>query len=184
MSGPYDLSHTTIQNTMSGNKPSKWTSTYATYLILSMNKIYHFKSSLNDIFNSEYAESVETLFSGDYDYDDIVIELPKDARKMLKKSYLQELSENKTNSFQQALEKNDVYQWTPKAPVQLCGAKGDLDVPFQNSVVTYDYMKAQGTQISLINVGDDKDHATAFEPCLKATFIFFETIRAQLHSSN
>jgi hypothetical protein len=76
------------------------------------------------------------------------------------------------------LQENGLTAWKPKAPVLLCGCKGDKEVHFDNSILAYNTMKGLGvTTIRLNNLSDKLDHNTCAAFAVLATKYYFDRFR-------
>ena len=74
--------------------------------------------------------------------------------------------------FLKAVRDNNVYDWTPKSPLQLYHGTADNQVFFRNSTDAQTAMKARGITVDLIPI-KDKDHGPAIEDYLQGTFTYF-----------
>ncbi len=73
--------------------------------------------------------------------------------------------------FKVFLRDNDVYQWVPKSPMRMYYCTLDENVPYENTVVAYNYFKANGaTQVDTVNSG-----ALYHTPCAEPSLIRAKT---------
>ena len=80
--------------------------------------------------------------------------------------------------FKVRLQENNLIDWNPKAPVQLCYCKGDKEVNYQNSEMAYSTMKAAGVDhIKLNNLSDHLDHNTCAAFAVLASKYFFDRFK-------
>lgn len=76
-------------------------------------------------------------------------------------------------AFISALEDNDVYDWKPKAPLQLYHGTNDEVVPFFNSQDAYQAMTARRGNVQFIPL-PGLNHDEAIAPFIEGTFAFFK----------
>jgi hypothetical protein len=130
------------------------------FQITSWQRIYgNVYDKVTDVFNSPYDRYIETLFPTLLDqaalYNLLPGGTPAQARdKMLKASYLNDLTNNTSNGAILAAKKQDLLSWNPKAPTILCGGLHDPTVKFPiNAQVAYDAFRSRGgSNVSLVDV--------------------------------
>jgi pimeloyl-ACP methyl ester carboxylesterase len=162
--GPYDLSGITLDAALSAQS-SLWSASSAD-IIFSMNQIYGFETSLGDIFQSSYAPLIPELFSGLQTSEKVIQALPPRLSDLLQPAFYQAVQNNPAHPLRVALQKNDVYDWTPRAPILFLHARGDTRVPYQNSVKILQTMSDRGGHVTLENLGKKLDHDEAFIPAM------------------
>jgi len=59
--------------------------------------------------------------------------------------------------------------------MHLYHASGDHEVPFENSQRAYDYFKANGADVELIDLGDKTDHEMGAPKAFDKSLMWFET---------
>ncbi len=155
---------------------------YLPYLLTSYQRAYRIVDTDNiySIFRSPY----DTLLPGFFgtvrtktyaDLDKIMPPIPKD---IVKESYINEYLNNPKFPFKVRLEENNLTQWKPTAPVQLCYCKGDREVNYRNSEVAYEGLKKNGaTAVSLDNQSDHLDHNTCAAFAVLSSKAFFDRFR-------
>jgi len=73
-----------------------------------------------------------------------------------------------TSNVTIALRDNDVYAWAPTAPTLLGYCLGDDQVPYQNSLVAEETMKALGApNVTAVNVNSTANHIECGWPALR-----------------
>ena len=86
-------------------------------------------------------------------------------------SVLEVLTTQEDHPFNVALRENDVYDWTPEAPVLMLYCPGDDQVPFQNSIIADSVMNARGAlsvEARDVSDGNDRlDHVQCVTPAIK-----------------
>ena len=149
MSGPYDPLEVQAQ-VMFDNYTQPH---YLPYLLVSYNEVYNMfsKNNFYDIFIPPYDSVVFKYFSNtksfgnDYLLDEINASLPSIPVDMLKKEIV-DLYKLDFNFFKKFIKENNVYDWKPIAPVQLCYCKSDEEVLAENSLLAYRVMRQNGSK--------------------------------------
>lgn len=121
------------------------------------NKVYQLNRPFTAYINEPYATQLlnATPAIG------IQIEVEQNPQLLFKQSFLDGVRNATDTEFLNATKDNDVYNWTPKAPVRLFHGTADNFVPFFNSQNAYDAMRANGaTQVELIPI-EGGDHFSA-----------------------
>lgn len=160
---------------------------YLPYLLVSYQEAYKILNTSNiyAIFKSPYDTLLPNYFEGERkhglgDLNSILPEIPKDA---IKDDYISEYTNNPDFTFTKRLKENNLFDWKPKAPVQLCYCQGDREVSYLNSVKTYEEMTKNGkTDIKLNNLSPRLDHNTCALFAVMATVNFFD--RYKYHGKN
>ena len=91
---------------------------------------------------------------------------------ILNDSFKKDLNDGKDKDFIAAIADNNVYNWKPKAPLQLYHGDKDNLVFYFNSVKAYDTMKALGANVELITVPGG-NHSSSITNYLIGTLAFF-----------
>ena len=80
--------------------------------------------------------------------------------------------------FKLRLKENNLTDWKPKAPMQLCYCKGDREVNYKNSEVAYAKMKENGVKdIKLRNFSNSLDHNTCAAFAVLSTKYYFDRFK-------
>jgi pimeloyl-ACP methyl ester carboxylesterase len=162
--GPYDLSGVTLDAALKAVSPL-WSASTAD-LIYSLHSISPMAADLSDIFQPNYSTRIPDLFDGDSDSASVVGAFPFMLKDLLQPAFLQAVQTNPTHPLRLALAKNDVYDWTPRAPILFLHASGDTRVPYANSVKIFNIMKARGARVTLEDLGATLDHDEAYIPAM------------------
>ena len=152
---------------------------YLPYLLVSYQEAYKILNTTNiySVFKSPFDTLLPNYFEGERkhglgDLNRILPEVPKDA---LRDEYIKEYTTNPNFLFTKKLQENNLYDWKPKAPVQLCYCQGDREVSYLNSVKTYEEMTKNGKKdIKLNNLSPKLDHNTCALFAVMATVNFFD----------
>jgi hypothetical protein len=77
-----------------------------------------------------------------------------------------------------ALADNDLYDWTPLAPVRMWHCLGDMDVPYENSLVALATLQANGgSSVELLDPSPSSGHGDCAIPSFTAMAAWFESLR-------
>lgn len=174
MAGPYDMSGTMRRLFLSGDPyPDPF---YMPYVILAYNSVYHLTDSLSKIFVSPYAGKLPGLFDGGHGGGEINQELPSVPGKMLRPGLFAALGNDPNSLLAKVLTENDLYRWTPVAPMRIYHCRGDDRVPYANADVAYrSFIKRGATHVELITL-DNGGHGECFLPCIVAGKEWFDSI--------
>jgi hypothetical protein len=175
MSGAYDISG--VQSKCMFEKyafPS-----YLPYLLRAYDEVYDlFDEDFSTLFKAPYDTIVSKYYDGNYDIWDINPLMPEVPVKMLKDEYVLKYISSNPEILQRVLKDNDVYDWKPEAPMQLCYCQSDEQVNYINSFVAYDKMKENGSKlVSKQSGGKRFDHFQCSVFSSMNTKFFFNTIR-------
>lgn len=160
---------------------------YLPYLLVSYQEAYKIldKPNIYDIFKSPFDTLLPDFFSGNRthylgDLNSLLPKIPKDA---IKDEYITAYTSNPEYPFKKRLQENNLYDWMPKAPVQLCYCEGDREVNYKNSLKVYEDMTARGKKdIKLNNLSPRLDHNTCALFAVMATVNYFD--RFKKHGQN
>lgn len=173
ISGAYDLSGTTSQAAF--DSPSPATATEISYLLLAYREVYGIFGSLSEAFQQPFDTEIAGLFDGTHDTDAIASALPQRLQDLLEPSFSLNVRMDPEHPLNVALRLNDVFAFRPAAPVRLFHARGDTEVPFENSVVALHSMQVFGADVTLVDLGDKLDHLGSFGPGLVGARQFFDS---------
>lgn len=176
MAGAYDLSGVTTDDLLSGRpQPNPY---YFAYLLAAYVDVYHLAPSLADLLQPPYDTTIPPLLHGNTSSSQINTNLPANPTLMLKPAYLAAFKSDPRHPFRLALQENDLYAWTPRAPMRLYACAADADVPFANSQVAYTTFQARGaTQVQLIDPVPSADHSGCVLPSLTRAKAWFDSLR-------
>lgn len=155
---------------------------YLPYLMLSYQKAYDIVDIENpyDVFK----EPFDTLFPSFFEdndrktLDQLNKVLPKVPMKVVEPEFIEAYKNNPNHPFRERLRENNLIDWEPKAPVQLCYCKGDKEVSYENSEKAFETMTSKGIDhIRLNNLSDHLDHNTCAAFAVLATKYFFNRFK-------
>lgn len=143
------------------------------YKVLDIDNIYKiFKPPFDTLLPKYYSNNPDKTLD---DLDKIMPKVPKD---VVVDSLVEIYRTDSNFLFTRKLKENNLTDWKPQAPVQLCYCKGDREVNYKNSEVVYNNMKALGvTKIKLNNLSDYLDHNTCAVFAVMATKFYFDRFK-------
>ena len=160
---------------------------YLPYLILSYQTAYHIfpNPDIYTVFRPPYDSLLKGFFGPvrDKTYDDLDKIMPKIPSEVVIADMVEQFKTNPNFPFLERLKENNLTDWKPEAPVQLCYCKGDREVNYKNSEVAYAHMTAAGKKdIRLNNQSDHLDHNTCAAFAVLSMKAFFD--RYKKHGKN
>jgi hypothetical protein len=173
MSGAYDMSGVMVQ-TMLSNAPYDQPG-YLAYLVISWNPIYHIYDSIQHALIAPYDTILPALLDGSHGIGSLNNAMPNVPKTIFTSSELDTFVNNLNSPFRLALRANDVYHWKPRCPTRMLFCKADTYVPFMNSVVAIDSMRANGvTNIDTLDVNPTLGHVACAEYAILFAKGFFD----------
>ena len=155
---------------------------YLPYLIISYQTAYRIWPT-NDIF-TVFKAPYDTLLAGYFGtvrnktMDDLDKVMPNIPSQVVKPELVKQFQTDPNFKFLERLKENNLTNWLPEAPVQLCYCQGDREVNYKNSVVAYNNITALGKKnIKLNNLSDHLDHNTCAAFAVLSTKAFFDRYR-------
>ena len=177
MSGAYDISG--VQSSVmyeSYEFPS-----YLPYLMRAYDEVYQLiDEDFLSIFQAPYDSITQKYMNGKYEIFQINQYYPKVPVAMFKQEFVDKYlkMEPYASRLQAALKDNDVYDWKPEAPMQLCYCEADEQVKYENAFIAYKKMKANGTKHVYLRSGGKRfDHFACAVFSGVNTKLFFNSIR-------
>ena len=143
MSGAYDMSGTMVDLMLSNNPyPNPG---YLPYLVLGWNPIYQMYPNISVVFKTPYNSTLPPLFDGTHTMGNISAHMPSVPKLIFDSTDLYNFTNNLSHPFRLALHENNAYtNWTPVAPMRMFYCSADTQVPYANSIVARDSLKAHG----------------------------------------
>ena len=160
---------------------------YLPYLILSYQTAYHIfpNPDIYTVFRPPYDSLLKGFFGPvrDKTFDDLDKIMPKIPSEVVIADMVNQFKTNPNFPFLERLKENNLTDWKPEAPVQLCYCKGDREVNYKNSEVAYDHITKGGKKdIRLNNQSDHLDHNTCAAFAVLSMKAFFD--RYKKHGVN
>ncbi len=175
MSGAYDM--TGVEGKVMFKKYTE--PHYLPYLLGSYNEVYHLVGpDVNVIYKHPYDSIIPQLASQKPNLDDIIDFLPPIPGDMLKDTFVNLYLHNPDFPLIQAIRKNNLYDWKPESPVQLCYCDSDEQVTPLNAFVAYKQMKLDGAQhVTLRRAGKNFTHNRCALVAMLYTKMYFDSFR-------
>ncbi len=174
MAGPHDLLGTTL-NLLTRHYYDN--PAYLVYLVAAYNEIYGW-DQLTYIFQEPYASAVPGLLTGDLSGAEINAQLTTDLDSLFNPVFKNSFLAGDEEVLEAALRNNSTLDWGPIAPVRLIHGTADSTVFYDNSVVAYESMLANGgLSVDLIPLFG-ANHETAAFPAYYFAIQWFDSLRA------
>ena len=174
MSGPYDIEQTAING-----RHARYD--YPVFFFLLLQTYYESIGRPNDMaeaLNSPWDTLIPPLLDGNSDIADIDMLLPDTVFKVAKPSFIYAFEHDSTKGFRAYLKENNVYNWKPDMPMQLCYCNGDEEVDYHNSIKAYNTMKSNGSNtVELWRAGKKFGHENCALFAVIYTKMFFDGFR-------
>jgi hypothetical protein len=178
VSGAYDLRRAELPALLRGDLHPVWSTAYTAYLLVAWNRLHHLYDSPADVFEPEYAGTVEALFDSDHPGDEVIGGLPESVDELLTAEG-RHLLENPDARLSRALRVADstVSGWRHPVPVRLYRATGgDEQVAGANTDSARRQLAASGVPVRIVDVGR-VDHLTSNARGTAAALAWFATVR-------
>ncbi|MEV0647733.1 lipase [Phytomonospora sp. NPDC050363] len=158
ISGAYHLGGEEIPALLAGDLHPKLSVIYTAYLLVSWDRLHDLYDSTFDVFEKDYAPTVEGLFDGYTSGEDLFNGLPNSVDELLTDEGAA-LLENPRGEFADALAAADAQcaDWRPKAPVRLYVTPTDLEAAPSNTEACRADFADERKKVTVVNVGDT-DH--------------------------
>jgi Serine aminopeptidase, S33 len=176
-SGPYDMEGSQLDFVLeSENFPSPQ---YLPYIAFSYQLAYgNLFTHLSEIIQSPYDTILEKMMDGHHSGTEIGERIPHDAKKIFSPQLLKVIKTDSTNTFYNALKKNNLTYWKPTTPLRLFYCSGDKDVGSNNTRMAYSRYKAAGSpDVSIFDGGEDFGHGQCYKPFLENTVEWFDGLK-------
>jgi len=178
MAGPYDVSGVMAELVL--KKEAYISPGYLPYMLYAYNPIYHFYDDMESNFKSPYNVSLPPFFDGNnlYSLADVNKEMPAIPSDILTDEAYNAIMDKTNQKIWTALEDNDLYNWTPVAPIRMFHCNADVTVPMENAQKALDYFQAHGVNnAELIMPLDGGTHSSCLLPSLLGAKEWFNSMR-------
>ncbi len=183
MSGPYDLSGV-MRELILSDQEYEFVG-YLVYILLGYQEVYgDMYDSLPEIVKPEYLSAIQQFERGEIDLNEMnsivapILQTNEGGvipHKMFRNEYI-DLYRDTSSLVAQRLRENDTYRWAPKSPMELLYCSSDEQIPFQNTLVAEQYMKANGaTDVTSINLSDELSHGQCSVLAILRSVGFFDS---------
>jgi dienelactone hydrolase len=155
ISGAYDVRGAEIPAMFDRSQgvPEPIAVVYATYLLVSYNRLHHLYDSPYQVFQKDYAPHVDKLFDGSTTGQDMARSLPPTLDELLTDQG-KALLQHPTGPLAAALRVTDsVCDWTPGVPVRLYDATGDEQAVTANTAHCQASLAARGVTAPVVDLG-------------------------------
>jgi len=174
MAGAYDISGTMLDLVLSGAPyPTPY---YLPYLLLAYNEVYNIFDSPSDFLASPYDVTIPPLFDGRHSGGQVNALLPGTLREIINPTLLAEFEHDPDHFLRDVLADNDVYRWSPRAPIRLYHCSGDAHVPIANAHVALEGLKGGTGTVELVEPADGADHGGCARVAIFAGKVWFDTL--------
>ena len=140
MSGPYDIDGTVYDARLLPNENP-------VYLMLLLASYYESKDSLQQMkyaLVAPYDSLIPPMITGEWPEEVLNAMLPDTCFRTVQPELFKAF-EDPESPFRKYLRSNNVYDWKPESPTQLCYCMSDEQVPYKNSITAYNAMKKNGS---------------------------------------
>ena len=173
MSGPYDVEGTVYNARRQPNENP-------VYLMLLFASYYESIDSLQkmgEVLVPPYNTTIPPLINGDWPEEVINSCLPDTCFKIVQPKVF-EAFEKDSSAMRNYLRSNNVYDWKPESPTELCYCMHDEQVPYTNSITAYNTMKKNGsTSVSLWLAGKKFRHISCATFAVVYAKMYFDGFR-------
>jgi hypothetical protein len=180
--GPYDFGGVQVDDVLAGHPLAG--QGFFLFVLASWLPIYHLGDTLEELLAEPYRRTAPPLMdkavSTGVTPTEIDAVLPEELFNILRADLQADFQTNVHNSIRQAFMDNEVYAWTPRAPVKMFHCRGDHNVIFANSEVAYQSFTNRGACcVSLVDPGApaELDHNDCYVPSLREIMAWFESLR-------
>lgn len=161
--GGYDL--TGMLADVVAGKPYTYPA-YLAYVLMSYNTTYTWNRPLNDFYKEPYATRLAGLFDGKHSGGAINQQLTTLPDQLFADTFLAGLRGTGEQELKKALQENSFNDWVPRSPTRLYHGTADVVVPYANSEMTYQRMKAAGAPNLVLVPIQGGTHGNSFLPML------------------
>jgi len=175
-SGPYDIREAQTPAALDGRVSPRAAVVYLAYWITAMNRIYHVYDDPSEAFLPPYDEHVEDLFDGFHGVFDLAGRLPETPGELLTPRYLEWAAEP-TGPALEAMNDNDICDWTTTAPVRLYASEADRSVAATNTEECLETLR--GERVEHVDLTPMDHGATGRAAVADALLWFDELVHAR-----
>lgn len=176
VSGPYDLRHVQIPASLKGVLDPRVSAFNLAYATVSWNRLYRLYGAPSEVFRAPYDTTVEQLFDGSHDEQDIFPQLPASLEQLMTPRYLAWLGRPSGALLRGIRAADGTCDWAPRVPVRLYGAGGDEQVAFGNTRNCVRGLRGHGTRPQVVDYGADVRHFDTLYRGLPDTLRWFRGV--------
>ena len=176
--GAYDLGGVTVEAILANSSyPYPW---FFSLIPTSFLHIYGLGNTLEELLGEPYRRTLPRLLDGAHSSSELATAMPPDMFKILRADYQADFRTNANNTLRRALRDNNLYEWTPRAPVKMFHCSGDRVVIFANAQIAYQSFTNRGACcVEVVDPGAPQqlDHTACFTPSFQGVLAWFETLK-------
>lgn len=185
LSGPYSASG--VMTDLALSDSAYFFPGYLLYSFLSYNYVYGLYERTEQFVSAPYVAIVDSFLNDQLtllDFNNQLVDrliatdgIPR-TKPLLQDSILTFLTQD-GHPLREALQDNDVFDWTPLAPTRILYCAADDVVPARNAIVADSVMRANGAMdLTTTDLVSDADHLECVIPALIVTVTVFNQIRS------
>jgi hypothetical protein len=178
LSGPYDVSG--VQARILTLDSAYSAPAFLPYIVLGYQQAYgNIYNNLSEVFVSPYDTLIPRLYNGAYATGYVNDQFPSIPKQMVRSDVFNAFISDSNHPLRVALRDNDVYDWSPKAPIHMCYCEADEQVTFANAIVAYNWLRNRRgiTNVEKKMLGKDLDHGGCVFPALSYTKSWFDSLK-------
>lgn len=182
-SGPYDVSGVQAQVMLDTVPyPAPY---YLPYVVLAYGSVYPgIFADPSEVFEAPWDTLLPPLFDGMHSAGDVDAVIPSVPSVVLRDSLLQAFASDPQHPFRLALADNDLYHWTPQAPLRMYYCSADDHVFAGNTLTALQAFQSAGApQVSAVDMGA-LDHGACAFPALLAVRAWLMDLQAECTWNN
>jgi hypothetical protein len=181
MSGPYSISGV-MRDLILGDEQYFFVA-YAPYTLLSYDLEFDLFDDLTEVFDQTVAGLVQRFYEEEIDLWQLNQALiswllvnhgASVTRHIFQDSFINAFQNDPGHPVNIALRDNDLFNWAPDDPTRLYYCTADDQVPFLNTIIALDSMRALGAaDVDASDVGTNRNHTQCVTPAFQAAYVFF-----------
>ena len=176
--GAYDVGGVTVEAVLANpSYPNPW---YFSIDVASFLPIYNLADTLEGLLAEPYRRTLPRLLDGAHSSGELNDAMPRDPFQILRPDFQADFRTNANNPLRLALRDNNLYDWTPQAPMKMFQCSGDQDVIFANAQVAYESFTNRGACcVELVDPGAPQalSHGACVIPSFRGALTWFETLK-------
>jgi len=173
MSGPYDVEGTVYDARRQPNENP-------VYLMMLFASYYESMDSLSQLHKAlvpPYDTLIPPMMNGEWPEEVLNACLPDTCYLAVQPALFKEF-ESDNSPLRKYLRSNNVYDWKPESPTELCYCMHDEQVPYKNSITAYNTMRKNGsTNVHLWMAGKKFRHISCATFAVVYAKMFFDGFR-------
>lgn len=127
-------------------------------LVSSYNIMYDWNRPLTDFFQETYAKKIPVLLNGEYNREEIDLQLVYNLDSLLSPVFLYNLETNNEPDLINAFSENSIDNWSPKSRLRIIHSTNDDRIPVSDSEDTYNNMVSNGSKSVTLTTIETSGH--------------------------